>query len=131
MDKIILSVYVISAILAMILPIVIKKRVYDCKMPIEAVCIAIRKYASTKGQASYVPVFRYVYEGNEYEVQSPLVYSKKTIIKYIVGQRYTIFIDSEHPRKCIDSKRISVWYYFSGVIGFLLLVLCICWLFER
>ena len=131
MDIVIMGALVISSMFAIALPIVIKKRVHDCKTPIEAECVAIRGYASTKGQKSYVPVFRYVYEGNEYEVQSPLMYSKKTIMKYTTGQQYTIYIDPEHPKKCIDSKKISGWYFFSGVVGVLMIALCICWMLER
>ena len=126
-----MGAFVLSAMAAIALPIVIKKRMHDCKTPIEATCVAIHGYSSAKGQKSYVPKFRYVYEGKEYEEYSPFVYSKKTIMKYTFGQKYPIYIDSKHPRKCIDSKKMSGWYYFSGAVGVLMIALCICLMLER
>ena len=114
------------AILMIVVLVMVKSRVANCKTQINAMLTAINSYSSTKGVTMYAPIFRYVYNGNQYEIQSPLTYSKKKIMKkYVTGQPYLIYIDANHPERCIDSKKISVWYYISALAGFVMLGFCV------
>ena len=114
------------AVLMIVVLVIVKSRAANCKTQINAMLTAINSYPGTNGVTMYAPVFRYVYNGNQYEIQSPLTYSKKKIMKkYVTGQPYLIYIDANHPERCIDSKKISVWYYISALAGFVMLGFCV------
>ena len=111
------------AVFTIEMPWSVIKKARNCKTQIQATCTKKIRYASVKGQENYAPVFAYLYEGNEYEVQSPLTYTKSEITKkYTIGEQYPVYVDSNHPEYCIESNKVPFWYYVTCFIGWGMLV---------
>lgn len=79
----------------------------------------------------YIPVFKYNFNGNEYENQAMQSSSKKFTKNFVVGQNYTILINEKNPKRFILNKKIEIdeilillmglFLLFSGILSFLAL----------
>lgn len=107
-------------VLLIAVPIMIKRRTKNCNTVVTASCINYNEYYGIKGQRMYAAVFMYTYYGREYQIQSPLSYSKRKIAKKIkVGEKYQIYIDENNPDTCIESKKVPLGYLLMGAIGWI------------
>lgn len=101
----------------------IKIEIRCCDMPVWATYISCNTYYGGKGRYAYAPVFRYTFNGMQYECQSPKSFSSKRLSRrFQAGQYYQIFIDQANPERCVEDKKVPVSYYFSALLGVFLLV---------
>lgn len=69
-----------------------------CKMPVKGTFLDVHVMKST-GMKDYFPIFRYEYEGCEYEVRSVQSFSRRYLQKtFVPGREYTVYIDPDKPR---------------------------------
>ena len=69
-----------------------------CSAAVMGTFVGIQVLKST-GMKDYFPVFRYVYDGCEYEVRSLQSFSRRFLEKtFEPGKEYTIYIDPKKPR---------------------------------
>ena len=91
-----------------------KKR---CTEEVSAVVIENRTVRSTSNNhgrsVTYSPVFRYTYNGNEYETQTG--YSSSPAV-FSVGEKTTLFVDPDSP-SAIYCPRLKVGKILSIVFG--------------
>ena len=91
-----------------------------CKMKIDDIYLRYNTYKAPTGGygiiTSYSPVFRYEFNGKQYEVQTFETLTKKEVCKLIVGNKYEIFINENKPQKFIIYKSVR----FSEVITLLM-----------
>ena len=91
-----------------------KKR---CTEEVAAVVIENRTVRSTSGNhghsVTYSPVFRYTYNGKEYETQTG--YSSSPAV-FSVGEKTTLFVDPDSPSS-IYCPRLKVGKILSIVFG--------------
>lgn len=98
-------------------------QVCSCKTPVAAVYLHYNEYYGGKGQHSYAPVFRYAFEGKEYERQTYEGYSRRKIEKlFITGETYQILIDEQNPQSCVTRKKVSLNYYVVFLMGIIFLI---------
>ena len=71
--------------------------------------------------SKYIPVFKYKFNGNEYENQAQQSFSKKSTKNFLVGEKYTILINEKNPRKFIINRRIKIDEILMLLIGLFLL----------
>lgn len=101
----------------------------SCKEKVNAVCVRYNSYKS-RSQVSYAPVFKYEYNGKEYEQQVPNSFSLKKIQKlYPISEEIQreILINKEAPYECIvheNLKRNIILFTFINIllIAFLVIV---------
>ena len=108
-----------------------KYQVKHCKVPIEAMYLYYNRYYGGKGQHSYAPVFRYTYQGKEYESQTYESYSFRKLNKlFTSGQRVNIWINEKNPKRCVTKRRVSAVYYLIFLIGIICLIASISVIFS-
>lgn len=69
----------------------------------------------------YIPVFKYNFNGKEYENQAQQSFSKKFTKNFVVGEKYTILINEKNPKKFIINKKVKIDEMLILVIGLFLL----------
>ena len=110
----------ISGILLILFFIFLQLSKSRCKMKIDAIYLRYNTYKAPTGGygiiTSYSPVFRYEFNGQQYEVQTFEALTKKEVCQLIVGNKYEIFINENKPQKFIIYKSIR----FSEVITLLM-----------
>lgn len=131
MNILIISVFLMYTITVISLTIILRKIINNCKIPLDAECIRIEKIASTKGGTSYNPVFKYNYNEVTYEMTTAILFSKKEIKKYIVGNQYTIYVNPNNPKQIVESRKIPVSYYRIIISGFIILILSIWYMIDN
>lgn len=95
----------------------LKKR-RKCSTPVWAEYIKWNEYYGGRGGYTYAPVFRYTYEGKEYEQQSPVGYSQRRLEKrYQAGQKYKILIDEKCPECCMADEPLPIGTYILPLMG--------------
>ncbi len=114
-------------------PVNVFVQVHSCQFPIKAEFVRFEAY-SGRGASTYYPVFRYNFEGGEYESQVPAAYFslKRLERKYQSGHTYGIRINEKRPARCIDRRHVPVNQYLSllfGLVLILILALCLIALF--
>ncbi len=88
-----------------------------CKLTIPATCISFQSYYSMY-VTMYAPVFRYIYQGQQYTAQTPNSYSKKKLGRlYQAGQTYSILINPDNPQQCTDSDKLPGSTYLFLILG--------------
>lgn len=99
------------------------KKKKKCSMPVWAEYIKWNKYYGGRGGNTYAPVFRYTYEGKEYEEQSPVGYSQRRLEKhYQAGQKYKILIDENCPECCMADEPLPIGVYLCPFMGIVLII---------
>lgn len=94
----------------------LKSRVKHCTTVIWAECSNYNVYPG-KCRA-YAAIFRYTWQGVVYEEQSPFTYPKRKFNEqFQIGKQYQIFIDENHPKRCINSKNIPANGYLCLILG--------------
>lgn len=94
-----------------------------CRTPVWAEYIKWNEYCGGRGVKSYAPVFRYTYEGKEYEEQSPVGYSQRRLEKhYQIGQTYRILIDENCPECCMADETLPIGVYLCPFMGIALII---------
>ena len=56
----------------------------------------------------YTPVFKYNFNGKEYENQALQSFSKKYTKNFIVGEKYQILINQKNPKKFIINRKVKI-----------------------
>ena len=69
----------------------------------------------------YIPVFKYNFNGKEYENQAQQSFSKKFTKNFVVGEKYTILINEKNPKKFIINKKVKIDEMLILLIGLFLL----------
>lgn len=83
----------------------IKKK---CKKEVTATYVGKSKFRGRGSREEFIMVFRYKYQGTEYEEKSFETYRKKTIAdRYIAEQEYPIYINEKHPKYYVLGKEIQ------------------------
>lgn len=70
----------------------------------------------------YIPVFKYDFNGNEYENQAQQSFSKKSTKNFIVGEKYTILINEKNPKKFIINRKIKIDEILMLLMGLFLIL---------
>ncbi|MBQ2937845.1 MAG: hypothetical protein IJE05_03060 [Clostridia bacterium] len=89
--------------------IILKYLKLKCYKEIEAIYVKSNAYSSGTGGhglvTQYAPVFKYNFNGKEYEKQTFQTFSKKYIKNLIVGEKYNILIDERKPSRFVINKK--------------------------
>lgn len=119
------------ALLLIGMPIGVIRQTKTCSVSINALYIGAMRYHSGRGNDSYAPVFRYTYNNQEYEVQTPISYSKSKVEeKYKIGSSYPVYINPDFPENCIDTLDVPSSYFMLELAGWGMLAFCIWMLFT-
>lgn len=106
-------------------------RVISCRTLILAEYVRYNVYSGGKGQRSYSPVFRYYYQGNAYERQTPEALSRKRIERnFRIGENYEIYINSNKPECCVSRRKIPPICLITGILGIVFLIFYLFILFQ-
>lgn len=123
---------IIMGIILILFFIVFQYSKLKCNKKIEATYLKFNIY-KRHGTIfnKYIPVFKYNFNGNEYENQAMQSSSKKFTKNFVVGQNYTILINEKNPKRFILNKKIKIdeilillmglFLLFSGILSFLAL----------
>lgn len=123
---------IIMGIILILFFIVFQYSKLKCNKKIEATYLKFNIY-KRHGTIfnKYIPVFKYNFNGNEYENQAMQSFSKKFTKNFVVGQNYTILINEKNPKRFILNKKIEIdeilillmglFLLFSGILSFLAL----------
>lgn len=123
---------IIMGIILILFFIVFQYSKLKCNKKIEATYLKFNIY-KRHGTIfnKYIPVFKYNFNGNEYENQAMQSSSKKFTKNFVVGQNYTILINEKNPKRFILNKKIEIdeilillmglFLLFSGILSFLAL----------
>jgi Ca2+/Na+ antiporter len=104
-------------------------RTKKCNFEIQAKCIGYREMVRSKGQRNYAPQFAYRYQGTDYNEYSIRTYSRQDLDKmFQLHKQYAIFINPNHPQKCIDKHKRTdggvILVYVWGAMLILLGIVC-------
>lgn len=120
---------IIMGIILILFFIVFQYSKLKCNKKIEATYLKFNIY-KRHGTIfnKYIPVFKYNFNGNEYENQAMQSSSKKFTKNFVVGQNYTILINEKNPKRFILNKKIEIdeilillmglFLLFSGILSF-------------
>lgn len=101
---------------------------HRCNVKVEAVYRGnenIKTERDTRpGMYTVMPIFSYEYDGINYTSQSQRELHLFERNKYYEGERYTIRIDSDNPRKCVQGSIVEPASYF--IIGMIFMT----WFFS-
>ena len=123
---------IIMGIILILFFIVFQYSKLKCNKKIEATYLKFNIY-KRHGTIfnKYISVFKYNFNGNEYENQAMQSSSKKFTKNFVVGQNYTILINEKNPKRFILNKKIEIdeilillmglFLLFSGILSFLAL----------
>ena len=123
---------IIMGIILILFFIVFQYSKLKCNKKIEATYLKFNIY-KRHGTIfnKYIPVFKYNFNGNEYEIQAMQSSSKKFTKNFVVGQNDTILINEKNPKRFILNKKIEIdeilillmglFLLFSGILSFLAL----------
>ena len=78
-----------------------------CNTEIEAIYVKSNAYWSVH-VTQYAPVFKYNFNGIEYERQTFQAVPKKYIKDLVVGEKYNILINEKKPTIFILRKKVSI-----------------------
>ena len=94
-----------------------------CKYPIKARFMDVHIMKSA-GMKDYFPIFRYEYDGCEYNVRSVQSFSLRYVKQhFVVGEEYPVFIDPDRPRNVAVSCKPRPADYLVMLIGAVCLAL--------
>lgn len=123
---------IIMGIILILFFIVFQYSKLKCNKKIEATYLKFniyKRHGTIFGK--YIPVFKYNFNGNEYENQAMQSFSKKSTKNFVVGQNYTILINEKNPKRFILNRKIEIdeilillmglFLLFSGILAFLAL----------
>lgn len=123
---------IIMGIILILFFIVFQYSKLKCNKKIEATYLKFNIY-KRHGTIfnKYIPVYKYNFNGNEYENQAMQSSSKKFTKNFVVGQNYTILINEKNPKRFILNRKIEIdeilillmglFLLFSGILSFLAL----------
>ena len=95
-----------------------------CVICIEATLSDVHIYRSYE-KTRHTPVFSYSYDGKKYTSSNLIAYSKfRFNSKFVVGERYHIYINPEIPEDCTD-RRFSWGPVFGTLALFLFAIVAI------
>lgn len=86
--------------------IILKYLKSKCNTEIEAIYIKSNDYWSVH-VTQYAPVFKYNFNGVEYEKQTFQAFPKKHIKDLVVGEKYNILIDERKPTRFVINKKVK------------------------
>lgn len=109
------------SILIIILGIYIVICKTKCNKDIEAVLVKKEKQHSYRSEI-YVGIFKYEYEGKEYNTSINLGKSERIAAFYVPRIKYKIYINEKNPKKASLESRITVDDFLVMGIGVILLI---------
>lgn len=82
--------------------------IFRCNTVVPATYVRNYTY-TTKGRTNHCPIFKYYFQGQNYEQQTGQVFSDKYMKKHFeLGKSYEIYICSDNPQTCIPIKEIRI-----------------------
>ena len=109
--------------------IILQNSKAKCNKKIEAIYIRSIKYGHGLSTV-YSPVFKYSFDGKEYEQQTFQSFSEKHIKDLTTGKKYDILINEKKPTKFVISKKVKsseivlCIYGISGILFIIGGILC-------
>lgn len=103
------------------LGILMAVKTLQCKQSVPAVLLDYN-FEYYRGRQTSYPVFRYSYEGKNYQNRSAQGLSKRRAQKrYEIGQTYDLYINEKDPNYCVVSRRIQWVEVLCLLIGLFML----------
>ena len=100
--------------------------VYSCSLRINATYVDANSYYARNIGYVYNPIFRYQYNGIEYEIKSLQSFSEKELkSRFAKNKVYPIYISPKKHEKCMVDKEVDTPYLLILLIGFLGLILSV------
>ena len=100
---------------------------HTCKVKVDAILIGINEIKTERctreSDRERMPVFCYVYNGVNYTSQSQRMLFALERRRYYghEGEHFTIRIDKDNPRKCVQGSYLEPTLYFIAVMLFMTL----------
>lgn len=105
-------VIIVTGVILILFFIILQYLKSKCHKKIEATYLKCNTYISGTGGhgliTQYAPVFKYRFNGKEYEKQTFQTFSKKAIKDLIVGKNYIILINEKNPKIFILNKKLEI-----------------------
>ena len=101
--------------------IILKYLKSKCNTEIEAIYIKSNDYWSVH-VTQYAPVFKYNFNGKEYECQTFQTVPKKYIKDLVVGEKYNILINEKKPTIFILRKKVKTGEIIILLIGIFFII---------
>jgi len=96
-----------------------------CDTLIEAAYVDRVYYNGYRGEGTYAPIFRYIYNGVEYKSEAKQYYTESLMrAKFGLKRKYNIYICSKEPELCVVDRKIKECYLGIG-IGILIFLLIV------
>lgn len=101
-----------------------------CNKQIDATYLKFNIYEHHGIGYRYIPVFKYEFNGNEYENQALQAFSKKYTKNFVVGEKYTILINEKNPKRFIINRKIKIDEILILLMGLFLFLIGILYVFT-
>ena len=93
----------------------------NCTKEITATFVGKSKFRGGSFKEEYILVFRYQYQGTEYEEKSLETYSKKKVLDhYFADNEYTILLNEKNPKYYIMEQKVQMYditLVLAGIIS--------------
>lgn len=114
-----ISIYLFAmALFFSFLSVRITIRRANCKAPISGIFVRFNTHSS-KGVRCFFPVFRYTFQGQEYEAQSMDDIPKRKRSEYTPGKAYPLYIDENRPEIVVQKRSPQSAEFLFAAIGLL------------
>ena len=103
--------------------VVLMIRYRKCSHPVSAKYVSRTQRSRGSRRAFYSPVFSFRYEGEDITVDSFISYSRRKF-KTLFEEHgtYTVFIDPEKPRHCVDKRSFPTGMLVVLILGIVFLL---------
>lgn len=89
-----------------------------CRGTVTGTFVGFRVYSS-KSVKSYAPVFRYKFDGKEYEQQSMDDVPRRKHAEYVPGKEYRLFINQGNPKAIVCRRGVQGGDWLFAGLGFI------------
>lgn len=97
-------------------------KIYRCTQLVQAKCVRIQMYHINKNPDKYAPVYGVTWDGDYFEVETGIRYTKRSIKDFETGEYYPVYLNPKNPRMVRDHRKIRPGLTLFGVIGAFLCV---------